>query len=115
MKDLAKAVVKRQRKAERVANGGNQTRTFVERQCEEVNKLVNAVVKVDPDTLPDDIDIEGVLEAYRCVAREVGFQILIKDYQSREAQASLPKRENKMKKKKSLYRRGYDKKQYCPL
>lgn len=79
MKDLAKAVVKRQRKAERVANGGNQTRTFVERQCDEVNKLANAVVKVDPDTLPDDIDIEGVLEAYRCVAREVGFQILIKD------------------------------------
>lgn len=79
MKDLAKAVVKRQRKAERVANGGNQTRTFVERQCDEVNKLANAVVKVDPDTLPDNIDVEAVLDAYRGVAKAVGFQILIKD------------------------------------
>ena len=67
MKDLAKAVVKRQRKAERVANGGNQTRTFVERQCDEVNKLANAVVKVDPDTLPDNIDVEAVLDAECCI------------------------------------------------
>jgi len=78
-KDLAKAVVKRKRKAERVANGGNQTRTFVERQSDEVNKLVNAVTKADPDTLPENIDIEKVIDAYRGVAKAIGFQIVIKD------------------------------------
>ena len=79
LRGLKAGIARRNIKAARVAAGGNQTRTFVERQCEEVNKLANAVVKVDPDTLPDNIDIEAVLEAYRGVAKAVGFQILIKD------------------------------------
>lgn len=79
LKDLGKAVIKRQRKAERVANGGTQTRTFVERHGAEVQKLFDNVNNIDPDNLPESVDVEEIQAAYRQVAKAVGFTLINKD------------------------------------
>ena len=79
LKDLADAVVARKRKEARVASGGNQTRSLIERLSEETNKLFNAVVSADTNNLPDDFDVDAVLAAYQSVGKAAGFQIVRKE------------------------------------
>ena len=79
LKDLAKAVENRKRKEARVASGGNQTRSLIERLAEETNKLFNAVVSADTDNLPDDFDVDAVLAAYQSVGKAAGFHIVRKE------------------------------------
>lgn len=75
---LADAVVARNVKKARIADGGNQTRGLVERLATECNKLFNAVVKADVDTLPDDFDTLEVIEGFKTVAKNSGFQLVKK-------------------------------------
>jgi hypothetical protein len=75
---LADAVVARGIKQARIADGGNQTRGLVERLATECNKLFNAVVKADVDTLPDDFDTLEVIAGFKTIARNSGFQLVKK-------------------------------------
>ena len=75
---MAKAVVQRNIKKARIAEGGNQTRGLVERLSIECNKLFNAVVKADVDTLPDDFDTLEVIAGFKTVAKNSGFQLVKK-------------------------------------
>jgi hypothetical protein len=75
---LADAVVARGIKQARIAEGGNQTRGLVERLATECNKLFNAVVKADVDTLPDDFDTLEVIAGFKTIARNSGFQLVKK-------------------------------------
>tara|TARA_B100001094_G_C17851255_1_gene632804 strand:+ start:84 stop:689 length:606 start_codon:yes stop_codon:yes gene_type:complete len=77
-KDLADAVVGRQVKAARIKAGGNSTRGLVERLSTECNKLFNAVVKADVDTLPDDFDTLEVIAGFKAIAKNSGFQLVKK-------------------------------------
>ena len=77
-KKLGEAVVTRKIKQARIADGGNQTRGLVERLATECNKLFNAVVKADVDTLPDDFDTLEVIEGFKTVAKNSGFQLVKK-------------------------------------
>jgi len=75
---LADAVVARGIKKARIAEGGNQSRGLVERLATECNKLFNAVVKADVDTLPDDFDTLEVIAGFKTIARNSGFQLVKK-------------------------------------
>jgi hypothetical protein len=75
---LADAVVARGIKQARIADGGNQTRGLVERLATECNKLFNAVVKADVDTLPDDFDTLEVIAGFKTVAKNSGFKLVKK-------------------------------------
>jgi hypothetical protein len=75
---LADAVVARGIKEARIAEGGNQSRGLVERLATECNKLFNAVVKADVDTLPDDFDTLEVIAGFKTIARNSGFQLVKK-------------------------------------
>jgi hypothetical protein len=75
---LADAVVARGIKEARIADGGNQTRGLVERLATECNKLFNAVVKADVDTLPDDFDTLEVIAGFKTVAKNSGFKLVKK-------------------------------------
>ncbi len=77
-KDLAGAVVGRQIKEARITAGGNSTRGLVERLSTECNKLFNAVIKADVDTLPDDFDILEVVEGFKTVAKGSKFHLVKK-------------------------------------
>ena len=77
-KKLGEAVVTRKIKQARIADGGNQTRGLVERLATECNKLFNAVVKADVDTLPDNFDTLEVIEGFKTVAKNSGFQLVKK-------------------------------------
>jgi hypothetical protein len=77
-KKLGEAVVTRNIKKARIAEGGNQSRGLVERLATECNKLFNAVVKADVDTLPDDFDTLEVIAGFKTVARNSGFQLVKK-------------------------------------
>jgi len=77
-KDLAAAVVGRQIKEARIKAGGNSTRGLVERLSTECNKLFNAVVKADVDTLPDDFDTLEVIAGFKAIAKSSGFQLVKK-------------------------------------
>lgn len=79
VKDLAKAVENRHRKEARIASGGNQSRTLVERLAEETNKLFNAVITANTDNLSDDFDMDAVLAGYQAVAKAAGFRIVRKE------------------------------------
>lgn len=78
-KDLAKAVENRKRKEARVASGGNQSRSLIERLAEETNKLFNAVVTADTDKLPEGFDIDVVLKDFQALAKSAGFKLIRKD------------------------------------
>ncbi|HAB37497.1 MAG TPA: hypothetical protein DCE52_05790 [Rhodobacteraceae bacterium] len=78
LSDLAKAVVTRKIKQARIKAGGNSTRGLVERLSIECNKLFNAVVKADVDTLPDDFDTLEVIAGFKTVAKNSGFQLVKK-------------------------------------
>ena len=78
LSDLAKAVVTRKVKVARIKAGGNSTRTLVERLSIECNKLFNAVVAADVDTLPDDFDTLEVIAGFKNVAKNSGFQLVKK-------------------------------------
>ncbi len=75
---MADAVVQRGIKKARIAEGGNQTRGLVERLSTECNKLFNAVVRADVDTLPDDFDALEVIAGFKTVAKNSGFQLVKK-------------------------------------
>ena len=75
---MADAVVQRGIKEARIAEGGNQTRGLVERLSIECNKLFNAVVRADVDTLPDDFDTLEVIAGFKAVAKNSGFQLVKK-------------------------------------
>ena len=75
---MAAAVVQRGIKEARIAEGGNQSRGLVERLATECNKLFNAVVKADVDTLPDDFDTLEVIAGFKAVAKNSGFQLVKK-------------------------------------
>ena len=75
---MAAAVVQRGIKKARIAEGGNQTRGLVERLSIECNKLFNAVVRADVDTLPDDFDALEVIAGFKTVAKNSGFQLVKK-------------------------------------
>ena len=77
-KKLGEAVVTRKIKQARIADGGNQTRGLVERLSTECNKLFNAVVKADVDTLPDDFDTLEVIAGFKAIAKNSGFQLVKK-------------------------------------
>jgi hypothetical protein len=77
-KKLGEAVVTRNIKKARIAEGGNQSRGLVERLATECNKLFNAVVKADVDTLPDDFDTLEVIAGFKTIARNSGFQLVKK-------------------------------------
>ena len=77
-KKLGEAVVARNIKKARIAEGGNQSRGLVERLATECNKLFNAVVKADVDTLPDDFDTLEVIAGFKTIARNSGFQLVKK-------------------------------------
>lgn len=79
LKDLAKAVENRKRKEERVAAGGNQTRSLVERLSDETNKLFNVLINADVDKLPDNVDIEEATAAFKALAKSCGFILIRKD------------------------------------
>ena len=78
LKDLADAVIARKRKEARVASGGNQTRSLIERLDEETNKLFNAVVAADTDKLPDSFDVDTVLEKFQALAKAANFKLVRK-------------------------------------
>jgi hypothetical protein len=78
LSDLAKAVVTRKIKQARIKAGGNSTRGLVERLSIECNKLFNAVVAADVDTLPDDFDTLEVIAGFKTVAKNSGFQLIKK-------------------------------------
>jgi len=75
---MAAAVVQRGIKKARIAEGGNQTRGLVERLSIECNKLFNAVVRADVDTLPDDFDTLEVIAGFKNIAKNSGFQLVKK-------------------------------------
>ena len=77
-KKLGEAVVTRNIKKARIAEGGNQSRGLVERLSIECNKLFNAVIKADVDTLPDDFDTLEVIAGFKTVAKNSGFQLVKK-------------------------------------
>jgi len=77
-KDLADAVVGRQMKEARIKAGGNGNRLLVERLTIECNKLFNAVLKADVDTLPDDFDALVVIEGFKTVAKGSKFHLVKK-------------------------------------
>jgi len=77
-KDLADAVVTRQMREARIKAGGNGTRGIVERFSIECNKLFNAVLKADVDTLPDDFDALVVIEGFKTVAKGAKFHLVKK-------------------------------------
>jgi hypothetical protein len=77
-KKLGEAVVARNIKKARIAEGGNQSRGLVERLATECNKLFNAVVRADVDTLPDDFDTLEVIAGFKTIARNSGFQLVKK-------------------------------------
>jgi len=77
-KKLGEAVVTRNIKKARIAEGGNQSRGLVERLATECNKLFNAVVRADVDTLPDDFDTLEVIAGFKTIARNSGFQLVKK-------------------------------------
>ena len=76
--DLAKAVVARKIKVARVEAGGNSTRSIVERLSIECNKLFNAVIAADVDTLPDNFEALEVIAGFKMVAKNSGFQLVKK-------------------------------------
>ena len=78
LKDLAKAVENRKRKEARVASGGNQSRSLIERLAEETNKLFNAVIAADTDKLPDSFDIDTVLKDFEALSKSAGFTLVRK-------------------------------------
>ena len=74
-----KAVVQRNiKKAQNRRSGAISTRGLVERLSIECNKLFNAVVKADVDTLPDDFDTLEVIAGFKTVAKNSGFQLVKK-------------------------------------
>jgi len=75
---MADAVVARGIKEARIAEGGNQSRSLVERLATECNKLFNAVSRADVDTLPDDFDTLEVIEGFKTIAKNSGFQLVKK-------------------------------------
>tara|TARA_B100000768_G_scaffold68638_1_gene66103 strand:+ start:9976 stop:10581 length:606 start_codon:yes stop_codon:yes gene_type:complete len=78
LSDLANAVVTRKVKVARIKAGGNSTRGIVERLSIECNKLFNAVIAADVDTLPDDFDTMEVIAGFKTVAKNSGFQLVKK-------------------------------------
>jgi hypothetical protein len=78
LKDLADAVIARKRKEARVASGGNQTRSLIERLAEETNKLFNAVIAADADKLPDSFDVDTVLKDFEALSKSAGFTLVRK-------------------------------------
>ena len=79
LKGLKSGIARRKIKAARKAAGGTQIRTFVERHEEEVQKLFDHVNNIDPDNIPDNIDITEVQAAYNMVAKAIGFTLCIRD------------------------------------
>jgi hypothetical protein len=75
---LADAVIARKRKEARVASGGNQTRSLIERLAEETNKLFNAVIAADADKLPDSFDVDTVLKDFEALSKSAGFTLVRK-------------------------------------
>lgn len=79
IKDYKDGLVAFQTKEARVAAGGNQTRTLVERLSQETNKLFNAVINADTDKLPEDFDVDVVLKDFQALAKSAGFKLIRKD------------------------------------
>jgi len=75
---MAGAVVQRGIKKARIAAGGNQSRSIVERLSTECNKLFNAVIAADVDTLPDNFEALEVIAGFKMVAKNSGFQLVKK-------------------------------------
>jgi len=79
LRGLKNGIIARNKKAARVAAGGTQTRTFVQRHSEEVQALFDNVNNIDPDNLPDHINVTEVQAAYNQVAKAIGFTLCIRD------------------------------------
>lgn len=78
IKDYKTGLEKFQRKEARIAAGGNQTRTLIERLDEETNKLFNAVITADTEKLPDSFDVDNVLEKFQALAKAANFRLVRK-------------------------------------
>ena len=78
MKQMADAIVTRGITEARIAKTGNKNRSLVERLSDECNKLFNAVIVADVDTLSDDFDTEEVIAGFKTVAKNAGFQLVKK-------------------------------------
>ena len=78
IKDYKTGLEKFQRKEARIAAGGNQTRTLIERLAEETNKLFNAVIGADTDKLPDSFDVDTVLKDFEALSKSAGFTLVRK-------------------------------------
>ena len=76
IKDYKDGLEQFQRKEARVAAGGNQTRTLIERLAEETNKLFNAVIVADTDKLPDSFDVDTVLKDFEALSKSAGFTLV---------------------------------------
>jgi hypothetical protein len=76
IKDYKEGLEQFQRKEARVASGGNQTRTLIERLAEETNKLFNAVIGADTDKLPDSFDVDTVLKDFEALSKSAGFTLV---------------------------------------
>jgi len=78
IKDYKDGLEQFQRKEARVASGGNQTRTLPERLNEELNALYNAVIGADTDKLPDNFEVDTVLQNFQALAKAAGFTLVRK-------------------------------------
>jgi len=78
IKDYKTGLEKFQRKEARIASGGNQTRTLPERLNEELNALYNAVIGADTDKLPDNFEVDTVLQNFQTLAKSAGFTLVRK-------------------------------------
>ncbi len=78
IKDYKDGLAKFQRKEARVASGGNQTRTLVERLNEELNKLFNAVVSADTDNLPESFEVDTIIHNFETLAKSASVKLVRK-------------------------------------